>query len=158
MNRQIKTIVFWLFIGISAVLLWSFVRATPQPRSGEISYSHFLLEVEAGSVESVSIAGQHIHGKYRDGRGAFQLVGPGNPGIYLDELRNKHVEVRFQETQDSPLALTLLGTWAPADNVGDIVVVYDPPDATDKTISVGRNPEGRREFGFSVRGVFLKVR
>ena len=80
MNRQIKTIVFWLFIGISAVLLWSFVRATPQPRSDEISYSHFLLEVEAGSVESVSIAGQHIHG---------------------------------QETQDSPLALTLLGTWAP---------------------------------------------
>jgi cell division protease FtsH len=113
MNRQIKTIVFWLFIGISAVLLWSFVRATPQPRSDEISYSHFLWEVEAGSVESVSIAGQHIHGKYRDGRGAFQLVGPGNPGIYLDELRNKHVEVRFQETQDSPLALTLLGTWAP---------------------------------------------
>jgi ATP-dependent Zn protease len=117
-----------------------------------------LSEVEAGNIESVSIAGQRIHGQYREGRGAFRLVGPGNPGHLSDELRNKHVEVRFQETQDSPLARTLLGTWAPLIMFRGTVVVYDPPDATDETIAVGRNPEGRREFGSSVRAVFLRVR
>lgn len=68
-------------------------------------------------------------------------------GIYLDELRNKHVEVRFQETQDSPLALTLLGTWAPLIMFRGTVVVYDPPDATDETIAVGRNPKADGNLG-----------
>ena len=43
----------------------------------------------------------------------FCLAGPSNPSLYLDELRNKGVDVRFRDVESSPLALQLLGTWAP---------------------------------------------
>ena len=113
MNRTIKTVLFWLFLGISAMLLWQVVRASPEGASQEISYSRFMSEVEAGNVESVTIDGQQIRGPYRDGKGAFRLTGPSSPGVYLDTLERKNVDIRFRETQSGSLPMQLLGTWAP---------------------------------------------
>ena len=68
MNRTLKAVVFWLLIGISALLLWEVVKPSRESRSDEISYSRFVSDVEAGSVESVTIAGQQIRGWYREGK------------------------------------------------------------------------------------------
>ena len=113
MNRGIKTILFWLVVLITAVLLWQVVRSSSEGRNPEISYSRFLSEVEAGNVATVTIAGAEIQGLYRDGKGAFRLVGPSNPSLYLDQLREKGVEIRFRMVNTHNLPLTLLGTWAP---------------------------------------------
>ena len=113
MNRTLKAVIFWLFIGVSALLLWEVVKGAREGRVHEISYSRFLSEVDAGNVASVTIAGQQIRGWFREGRESFLVVGPSSPSVYLDTLRAKNVEIRFQDTQNSSLPLTLLGTWAP---------------------------------------------
>ena len=113
MNRTLKAVVFWLLIGISALLLWEVVKPSHESRSDEISYSRFVSDVEAGSVESVTIAGQQIRGWYREGKGSFHVVGPSSPSVYMESLRARNVEIRFQDTQTDSLPMQLLGTWAP---------------------------------------------
>ena len=114
MNRTIKSIFFWVLIVISALLLFQVVRSDPtKGRESEISYSRFLSEAEAGNILSVTIGGSRIQGQYRDGKGTFRLTGPSNPGVFLDVLRAKGVEIWFRETSSDSLPLQLLGTWAP---------------------------------------------
>lgn len=114
MNRGIKTIVYWVVIGVSALLLFQVVRSAPaEQQTPEISYSQFISKVEAGEISRVDIAGSRMRGQYRDGKGAFRLIGPGNPAVFLDTLRDKGVEIWFKDTPGDGLPLQLLGTWAP---------------------------------------------
>ena len=114
MSTTIKTVVFWAVIAISALLLVQTVRS-PQARQQppEITYSQFITEVEAGEVARVDIAGSRIQGQYRNGKGTFWLVGPGNPGVFLDTLRNRGVEIKFKDAAGDAQPLHLLGTLAP---------------------------------------------
>jgi len=113
MSRTLKAVIFWLLLGVSALLLWEVVKGAQEGRVHEMSYSRFLSEVDAGNVESVTITGQQIRGWFREGRESFHLVGPSSPSVYLDTLRAKNVEIRFQDTQSGSLPMQLLGTWAP---------------------------------------------
>lgn len=114
MNRTIKTIVFWVFISASAFLLWQVVRSSQEDqRTQEISYSQFISKVEAGEISRVDIAGSRIRGQYRDGRGAFRLIGPSNPAVFLDTFRSRGVEIWFKDVPGDSLPVQLLGTWAP---------------------------------------------
>jgi cell division protease FtsH len=114
MNSTVKTIFFWLVIGISASLLWQIVRSNPSNAQGqEISYSTFITQAEAGQIARVDIAGARIEGEYRDGKGRFRLTGPSNPSAFLGILQDMGVEIRFRDVQKSSLPLQLLGTWAP---------------------------------------------
>lgn len=114
MNASLKTVFFWFFIGVSALLFWQSVRSAPQDRrSPEISYSQFISEVQGGNIASVVITGSQIQGEYRNGKGGFRLAGPNNQGVYLDALQNKGVEIRFKDVATDSLPLQLLSTWAP---------------------------------------------
>ena len=111
MNSSLKTIVFWLVIVVSAMLLWNIVRTSPSDRgTPEITYSRFMDEVDAGKVASVNISGSRIRGVYRGGQ-SFTLAGPENAAVYLDHLRSKGVEIRFHEQPRGSAGL--IGTWAP---------------------------------------------
>jgi cell division protease FtsH len=113
-NQTVKTGLFWLLIVVSALLLWSVVKsALEQTRSPEITYSQFISDVEAGKVVSVVITGNRIQGQYRDGKGTFRLTGPSNPGVFLDKLKDKGVEIVFKDAPTDGLPVQLLGTWAP---------------------------------------------
>ncbi|HUC30779.1 MAG TPA: ATP-dependent metallopeptidase FtsH/Yme1/Tma family protein [Candidatus Acidoferrum sp.] len=113
MTKTIRGIVFWLFIAISAALLWQVVRATPEQRSSpEISYSQLISEAESGKVASVRISGSRIQGQYRDGS-SFRLTGPTDPGDMLRVLHDKNVEIWFREAATPDLPKQLLGTWSP---------------------------------------------
>jgi len=112
-NRTIKTVVFWIVIGISALLLWQVVKSSPaQQGIPEISYSQFMTQVEAGDVARVTIAGSQIQGIYRAG-GGFRLIGPTSQGALLESLRERNVEIWFRDAANGSWPLQLLGTWAP---------------------------------------------
>jgi cell division protease FtsH len=113
-HRAIKAVVFWLVIGVSALLLGRFVKASPaDQQSPFISYSQFMSDVEAGSISTVKISGTLIQGEYRDGKGHFRVNGPSNQGLFLDDLRRKGVEIWFADATQGAVGLQLLGTWAP---------------------------------------------
>lgn len=113
MNTGLRTLVFWLVIFISALLLWSVVRsARSGAPSAEISYSTFMSDVEAGKVVRISITATRIDGQYRDGS-RFHLTGPNDPRLYMGALQDKGVEVRFKDARPDSLPLQLLSSWAP---------------------------------------------
>jgi len=114
MPSTIKTVIFWMVIFVSAILLWQVVRSGPQERQiPEIAYSQFMSDVDAGNVASVTISGTLIRGEYRDGKGRFRVIGPANPAVYLDSLHSHRVEIHFQDGSSTSLLLQLLGSWAP---------------------------------------------
>jgi cell division protease FtsH len=114
MNSSARLVVA-LAVGLAAAMVvWQMPRSTSDNRTiPEIDYSRFMSDVDAGNVASVVIMGTQIDGQYRDGKGTFRLIGPSNPAVYLDALRNKGVEIRFRDADNRSAPLHALGTWAP---------------------------------------------
>ena len=148
MNASLKTVFFWFFICVSALLLWQSVRSTPQDRrSPEISYSQFISEVQGGNIASVVITGSQIQGEYRNTKGAFRLAGPNNQGVYLDALQNKGVEIRFKDVATDSLPLQLLSTWAPLILLGALWFFMIRQMQRRRTTLSGGTPSGTGPLG-----------
>ena len=151
MNRTIKTLVFWVVIGVSALLLWQVVRSNPtDQKTPEIDYSRFMSEVDAGNVASVDITGTRIYGTYRDEKGSFRLIGPSNPGVYLDALRNKGVEIRFRDAGNNSIPLQLLGTWAPLILLGALWIFMIRQIQKRRSIPPGGGPPAAGNSGLPI--------
>jgi hypothetical protein len=113
-NRTIKTGMYWAVFGFSALLFFQVVRSAPaKEQVPEISDSRFVSEAQAGDIASVNIAGNSIQGQYRDGKGRSRLTGSNNPGIFLDVLRDKGVEIWLKDAPGGAMPLQLPGTWVP---------------------------------------------
>jgi cell division protease FtsH len=119
-NSTVKTIVFWLVIVLSAVLLWQVVRASNSgPKDKPINLTQFLNDVDQGNVKEVTITGQEVTGKYRNDNSGFHLTVPASyPDIYK-MLRDKSVTVTIRDINSgswtwlinlAPLAL-LAALW-----------------------------------------------
>ncbi len=68
MNSTVKTVVFWLVIVLSAFLLWQVVRqGSNSQKETEINFSQFMSDVDQGNVKEVTINGQEVRGKYKNG-------------------------------------------------------------------------------------------
>jgi len=108
MNSNVKNLVFWLVILISAFLLWQTVKSGQRPQAvPEISYSDFLTQIEAGTVGKVTISGTHIDGQYRDGR-AFRLIASASQEGMIRSLRDKNVEIWFRNSAETGWPASLL--------------------------------------------------
>jgi len=77
-NSTVKTVVFWVVIGLSALLLWTVIQ---QGRGGqkdtEVNFSQFMSDVDQGNVHEVTVDGMQLRGKHRDGS-AFHTTVPAN--------------------------------------------------------------------------------
>jgi cell division protease FtsH len=78
-NSTAKSILFWLFILVLAVLLWRMAQAGgPNLRPEELSYSDFLTQVEQGRVLSVTVTlspiSGDVDGDYKEPNRKFHLV------------------------------------------------------------------------------------
>ena len=65
MNDMAKNLVLWIIIAL--VLMMVFKSFGTPAVSGNISYSEFISDVKSGRVESVTIEGSSINGKFMDG-------------------------------------------------------------------------------------------
>jgi cell division protease FtsH len=99
-NSTAKTIIFWVVIAISAVVLWVFVK---QAQSGQkvqdITATQFMTDVDQGSIKELNVVGVEIKGKKTDGT-LFHTTAP-NPAYFNPEmvktLRDKGVNATFQD-------------------------------------------------------------
>jgi len=77
-NSTVKTVVFWLVIGLSALLLWQVIQAG---RSGQkvqdINFTQFMSDVDQGKVREVTVDGMQVSGKHVD-NSAFHTTAPSN--------------------------------------------------------------------------------
>ncbi len=61
MNSTAKTVLFWVAIALSAVLLWTVIKTnSPGQKEKEYAYSEFMGYVDQGNVAEVKIDGQEL--------------------------------------------------------------------------------------------------
>src|SRR6201987_3646281 len=106
-----KTILFWVLILATAVLLYQVVQHTSSGREQAIQFSKFLDEIDRGNVKEVTIADSDITGKLQSGD-TFKTVMPMDYPELINMLRDKHVQITGEKPSQSPW-LAALVSWAP---------------------------------------------
>jgi cell division protease FtsH len=140
-NSTVKTVAFWLVIGLSALLLWEVIQ---QGRGGqkdkEINFSQFMGDVDQGKVHEVLIDGMQLHGKYADGS-PFHTTVPQNDSAMVKDLSDKKVLITFRDANSGSWPLQLLGTWAPLILLGALwfFMIRQMQTGGNKALSFGKS-------------------
>jgi len=140
-NSTVKTVVFWLVIGVSALLLWQVIQAG---RSGqkdkEVNFSQFMTDVDQGNVREVTVNGMEVRGKYKD-NSAFHTTVPANYPDMIKTLRDKNVTTTFRDINNGSWPLQLLGTWAPLILLGALwfFMIRQMQTGGNKALSFGKS-------------------
>ena len=111
MNSTAKTILFWVSLLLTAVLLYQVVQRTTTGQDSEFNFTRFMQEVERGAVQRVTIANSEVTGELTSGE-SFTTVIPMEYPELLDLLREQNVEVTGESANQSPWLSALIG-WAP---------------------------------------------
>jgi len=111
LNSTAKTILFWIALLLTAVLLYQVVQKTSTARERALPFSQFLQEVERGNVKEVVIADSDVRGKLASGD-TFKTVLPMDYPELINLLRDKQVQITGEKPSQSPW-LTALVSWAP---------------------------------------------
>jgi cell division protease FtsH len=96
-NSTVKTVVFWLVIVLSGVLLWQVVKAgSSGTKESEINFSQFLADVDQSKVNEVTMIGQEVRGKLNDKSGFHTTVPANYPDMYKI-LQDKKVNITVKD-------------------------------------------------------------
>jgi cell division protease FtsH len=140
-NSTVKTVAFWLVIGLSALLLWEVIQ---QGRGGqkdkEVNFSQFMSDVDQGKVHDVLVDGMQLHGKYTDNT-AFHTTVPANYPEMIKSLHDKGVSMTFRDANSGSWPLQLLGTWAPLILLGALwfFMIRQMQTGGNKALSFGKS-------------------
>ena len=100
MNSTVKTVVFWLVIVLSGVLLWQVVKgANSGAKERDITFSEFLSQVDSGNVSEVTIIGQEVRGKFKNDKAGFHTTIMAGYTDMVKELRDKNVNMTVKDAQ-----------------------------------------------------------
>ena len=111
MNSTAKTILFWILILATAVLLYQVVQHTSSGREQVFPFSRFLEEIDRNNVKEVTIADSDIRGHLGSGE-TFKTVMPMDYPELINMLRDKHIQITGEKPSQSPW-LAALVSWAP---------------------------------------------
>jgi cell division protease FtsH len=111
LNSTTKTILFWVALLLTAVLLFQVVQRTTTRAEAEFNFSRFMEEVERGAVREVTIADSQVSGELTTGE-AFRTYIPMEYPELLSILRERGVVIEGEASNQSPW-LTALLSWAP---------------------------------------------
>ncbi len=65
MNSTVKTVLFWLLIGVSALLLWEVVKsARDGQKDKEVNVTQFMSDVDQNNIREITVSGMEVRGKY----------------------------------------------------------------------------------------------
>jgi cell division protease FtsH len=104
LNSTVKTVVFWLVIVLSGVLLWTVVKSGGGgAKEQEINFSSFMSQVEQNNVSEVTIQGLDVRGKFRNENATFHTTTPANYDEMIKILRDKGVNITVKDMST--------GTW-----------------------------------------------
>ena len=141
MNSTVKTAVFWVVIGLSALLLYTVIQqGRGGPKDTEENFSQFMAEVDQGIVHEVTVDGMQLKGKHRDGS-MFHTTVPANYPDMIKSLHDKGVSMTFRDANSGSWPLQLLGTWAPLILLGALwfFMIRQMQTGGNKALSFGKS-------------------
>ncbi len=110
MNQLYKNIAMWLIIIATVVLMFNLI-SYKQPTTEKVVFSDFIEQVESGNISEVTIQGNDIIGKYKDGK-SFQTFSPQYPDL-IAKLRSSGVKIGAEPVVDTPSWGTIFVSWFP---------------------------------------------
>ena len=106
-----RNIAFWVVLFLLILFLFNMFNGTTTTQtSRNLSYSEFMQRVDEGQVTSVTIDGERILVRGKDGS-TYATVKPQDEQI-TERLISKNVEVRAEPQEQSGF-MSLLGVWLP---------------------------------------------
>jgi cell division protease FtsH len=142
-NSTVKTVLFWLLILVSALLLWTVVKsARDGQKDNELHSTQFMSDLDQNAVQEFTVNGMEVRGKLRNGS-LFHSTAPATyftPEVMKD-LRAKGVDVKFTDVNSGSLPLQLLGTWAPLILLGALwfFMIRQMQTGGNKALSFGKS-------------------
>jgi len=106
-----KTILFWVLILATALLLYTLVQHTSARSAQALPFSGFLENIERDMVKDVTIADSDIQGHLKSGE-TFKTVMPMDYPELINMLRDKHVQITGEKPSQNPWFAALI-SWAP---------------------------------------------
>ena len=143
MNSTVKTVLFWLLIGVSALLLWTVVKsARDGQKDTELNVSQFMTNVDQNNIQEMTVNGMEVRGKLRNSS-VFHATIPANyfsPEM-LKNLNDKHVTVTFRDVNGGNLTWQLIGTYAPLILIGALwfFMLRQMQTGGNKALSFGKS-------------------
>ena len=142
MNSTVKTVVFWLVIVLSGVLLWQVSSRTPTRarRDKDLTFSEFLSQVDQGNVTEVTIIGQEVHGKFKNDKASFHTTIMSGYTDMIKELRDKGVNITVKDAQGGGWPTWLLNL-APFILLGALwfIMIRQMQTGGNKALSFGKS-------------------
>ena len=109
MNSTVKTVVFWVVMLATALLLWQVVKTGSPSRERELSFTQFMTDVEQGNVAQVTIyANNEVRGQLKRGNTPLRTVAPPDYPDLIRILREKEVIITVKESSTSSWLSVLL--------------------------------------------------
>jgi len=140
-NSTVKTVVFWLVIVLSGVLLWQVVKAGGGgTKEKEINFSEFMSQVDQGNVQDVTITGTEVHGKFRNEKTPFHTTVPANYPDMYKTLQQKGVNITVKDVQSGSWPTWLLNL-APLVLLGALwfIMIRQMQTGGNKALSFGKS-------------------
>ncbi len=141
MNSTVKTVVFWLVIVLSGVLLWQVVKgANSGTKDKDLTFSEFLSQVDQGNVTEVTIIGQEVHGKFKNDKAGFHTTIMAGYTDMIKELRDKGVNITVKDAQGGGWPTWLLNL-APFILLGALwfIMIRQMQTGGNKALSFGKS-------------------
>ncbi|HYD49133.1 MAG TPA: ATP-dependent zinc metalloprotease FtsH [Terriglobales bacterium] len=110
MSQFSRNAALLLVLGLTLLLLVNFFNKQ-QNREPDIVFSDFVASAEEGDVSEVTIQGQSIRGKYRNGEG-FKTYAPEDPEL-IRTLRDKGVKISAKPEDSEPWYVMVFMQWFP---------------------------------------------
>jgi len=117
-NSTVKTIMFWIFILVCLMLLFTvWQKSATMGKPVEVGYSDLLDKIEAGQVQNATIQGTEVHGQLKGVKDPFHtIISTSNADSLAKELRAAKVSFDIKDPQSNLLIPILI-------NVGPFVLL-----------------------------------
>jgi cell division protease FtsH len=111
LNSTAKTILFWIALLLTAVLLYQVVQRTSTGKEETFAFSRFMDEVNRGNVKEVTFIESNIKGTLQNGQ-AFKTFLPMEYPELINILQDRSVVIKAEPPSQNQW-LAALVAWAP---------------------------------------------
>ena len=118
MGNAGKNIFLWIILFVLLIVMYDLLQGGIGQKNSQLAFSEFLDQVNSGQVNSVTIKGPNIEGRYTDGT-TFITYAPNYPGL-IEDLKASNVTIVASPQENSPFwtillsfgpILLLIGVW-----------------------------------------------
>ena len=142
MNSTVKTVLFWLLIGVSALLLWEVVKgARDGQKDKEVNVTEFMSDVDQNNISEITVNGMEVRGKFRDGFGFHHCPEHALHARNAQRPPEQEREDRVPRHQQWKPAVAVAGTRAPLILLGALwfFMIRQMQTGGNKALSFGKS-------------------